>query len=149
LFLLLQQLTDLRHHFMHKTVPEEVDVSIAAMCMVGLLKYIERHHGAKTTDILDQSPPIEAQVVAAIRATRLDEYQKFVELFLREKYTNQSLPECPLCGAAAVVSSECEACFEDLDKMECAECGKTIYFFQAGFTDVEVQCAACGHREIL
>src|ERR1039458_4045340 len=42
---LLRQLPNIRHQFMHRTAPEEVDVSIAAMCMIGLLKYIERLKG--------------------------------------------------------------------------------------------------------
>ena len=149
LLLLLKQLIDPRHGFMHRVAPEQVDVSIAAMCMVGLLKYIERHHSMKTADFVDQSPPIESEVVAAIRANRLDDYRQLVELFLLEKYPNQIMPECPCCGVSAVVFSRCEACYEDLDETKCVECDETIFFFQGGFEGIEVQCPACGHADIV
>ncbi len=86
LFRLLSDLSDIRHQFMHRTAPKESDVSVAAMCMIGVLKYIERLKGESTSDIVWQSPPIEGDVVAAIRYTRLEEYNDFVALFLQEKY---------------------------------------------------------------
>jgi hypothetical protein len=70
LFMLLNELPDIRHQFMHRVAPAEVDVSIAAMCMIGLLKYIERLRGEAASDIIWQSPPIEGDVVSAIRYKR-------------------------------------------------------------------------------
>jgi hypothetical protein len=119
LFRSLHQLSDIRHQLMHRTAPEKLDVSVAAICMIGLLKYIEHHKGIATSDIIWQSPPIEGAVVAAIRSTRVPEYETFVQLFLREKYGDRPLPECPSCGLAAVSSSCCEACFEELDYVRC------------------------------
>src|SRR5712691_8640261 len=71
LFRLLGQLPDIRHQFMHRIAPEMPDVSIAAMCMIGLLKQIERLRGESASEIVWQSPPIEGDVVCAIRYTRL------------------------------------------------------------------------------
>jgi hypothetical protein len=143
---LLRQLPNIRHQFMHRTAPEEVDVSIAAMCMIGLLKYIERLKGETASDIIWQSPPIEGDVVAAIRYSRLDEYGQFVGLFLREKYVGRTLPECPSCGVPAVASSICEACFEELDYVRCPESGEEAYFMSWERTrgDVQVECPHCG-----
>jgi hypothetical protein len=56
------------------------------MCMIGLLKHIELRMGMATSDIVWQHPPIESDVVAAIRYTRLEEYSQFVGLFFEEKY---------------------------------------------------------------
>jgi hypothetical protein len=45
LFRLFSRLTNSRNEFMHRTGPKQLDVSIAAMCMIGILKYIERGTG--------------------------------------------------------------------------------------------------------
>ena len=74
------------------------------MCMIGLLKFVERLKGESASDIVWQSSPIEGDVLAAIRYTRIEEYCNFVALFLREKYADRWLPECPSCGVQAVVS---------------------------------------------
>jgi hypothetical protein len=142
---LLSQLPDIRHQFMHRTAPEEIDVSIAAMCMIGLLKYIERLKGETASNIIWQSPPIEGDVVAAIRYTRLDEYGQFVGLFLREKYAGRALPECPSCGVPAVASFICEACFEELDYALCPESGEKAYFlsWERSRGNVQVECPHC------
>jgi hypothetical protein len=153
LFLLLKELPDIRHQFMHRTAPKELDVSIAAMCMIGILKYIERLKGESASDIINQSPPIEGDVVAAIRYTRLEEYGKFVELFLLEKYPNKWLPQCPGCGVQAVVSSSCEACFAELGSITCSDsdCDAEIYFgtWERKLGALEVECPACGLKQPL
>ena len=147
LFILLSELPDIRHQFMHRIAPAEVDVSIAAMCMIGLLKYLERLGGEPASDIVRQSSPIEGDVVSAIRHTRLQEYGDFVELFLREEYGDRWLPSCPACGVQAVVSAKCEACFTELASVECPNCheeGHYIVLEYAARGTVEVECQHCG-----
>jgi len=143
---LLRQLPEIRNQLMHGTALKEIDISIAAMCMIGLLKYIERLKSETASDIISQNPPIEGDVVAAIRYTRLDEYGQFVGLFLSEKYADRPLPECPSCGVAAVASSICEACFEELDYVLCPETGEETYFMSWERTrgNVQVECSHCG-----
>jgi hypothetical protein len=147
LFTLLTELPDIRHQFMHRITPAELDVSIAAMCMIGLLKYIERLRGEAASDIIDQSPRIEGDVVAAIRYTRLQEYGDFVALFLREKYGSRWLPSCPACDVRAVVSATCEACFTELESVWCPECHEEGYYIAleyAAHETVQVECQYCG-----
>jgi hypothetical protein len=143
---LLRQLPDIRHQFMHRVAPETVDVSIAAMCMIGLLKYLEARYGTEASDVVWQSPPIEGDVVAAIRYQRLDEYGRFVELFLREKYPNRRLWQCPSCSIQAVVSSYCEACFEELGSVTCSKCDEEVYFlpWERSIGRMEIDCQDCG-----
>jgi hypothetical protein len=143
---LLSQLSDIRHQFMHRISPKETDVSIAAMCMIGLLKYVERLKGETASDIIWQSPPIEGDVVAAIRHTRLDEYGQFVALFLQEKYADRVLPECPSCGIPAVAGYNCEACFEELNHLLCAETDEEVYFMSWERThgSGRIECPHCG-----
>jgi hypothetical protein len=145
LFDLLKQILDLRHQFMHRLAPEKVDISIAAMCMVGLLKYMERHFGEEASDLVWQSPPIEKDVVDAIRYTKLDEYGAFVAAFLREKYGDQQLEICPSCGVAGIYSSGCEACFEDMSTLRCPETDEAVYYpsWQRGGA-YEIDCPQCG-----
>jgi hypothetical protein len=152
LFLLLKELPDIRHQFMHRIAPKEVDVSIAAMCMIGILKYIKRLAGESASDIAEQSPPVEGHVVAAIRYTRLQEYNRFVELFLEEKYPDDVwLLQCPSCGVNAVIDSKCEACFEELSSITCSGCDEEIYFvaWQRNPGDGMVECQYCGLKQAL
>lgn len=143
---LLHHLPDIRNKFMHRVAPEEVDVSVAAMCMIGLLKHLEARHGIEASDIVWQSPPVEGDVVSAIRYQRLAEYGRFVELFLREKYPNRWLPQCPSCSVAGVVSSRCEACFEELDSVTCLRCDEEVFFprWERSAGKTEIECPDCG-----
>jgi hypothetical protein len=145
LFVLMGGLPDIRHQLTHRIAPAGMDVSIAAMCMVGMLKYIERLRGETAADIVWQSSPVEGDVVAAIRHTRHQEYGNFIELFLREKYGDRWLPSCPACGVRAVTSAVCEACFSELGSVECSECGGQAYYIELeyakeGVGRVECEC---------
>jgi hypothetical protein len=150
LFVLMAGLSDIRHQFMHRIAPAEVDLSLAAMCMIGLLKYIERLRGISASDIVWLSSPIEASVVAAIRYARHQEYNNFVELFLHEKYGGRWLPSCPACTVRAVVGSICEACFAELGKIDCPQCHCKAYYVELdyaawGTTQAECECGAILH----
>jgi len=131
---------------MHRVAPETVDVSIAAMCMIGLIKHLGARYGTEASDIVWQSPPVEGDVVAAIRYQRLDEYGKFVELFLREKYPSRSLPPCPSCSIHAVVFSHCEACFEEVDSVRCSMCDEDVYYlpWERSTGKTQIECHDCG-----
>jgi hypothetical protein len=147
LFVLMREVSNIRHQLMHRIAPAVMDVSIAAMCMVGMLKYIERLRGETAADIAWQSSPIEGDVVAAIRSARRQEYDNFVELFLREKHGDQWLPSCPGCGVRAVTSAVCEACFTELGSVECNKCGDRAYYVELdyaanGTAQVECECGA-------
>ena len=107
---------------------EQIDVSIAAMSMMGLLKYVERFKGVSASDIVWQSPPIETNVISAIRYTRHTEYGDFIAVFLREKHGDRLLGLCPACAVRGVVASTCEACFTELGKVECPNCEGTAYY---------------------
>lgn len=144
----LSQMSDIRHQFMHRLAPEDADVSVAAICMIGLLKQIEKHEGETASDLICQSPSIEGDVVKAIRWQRLDDYNKVVALFIREKYPDRHLEACPACGVPIILSSECEACFEQLDYVRCAECDEETYFmaWQRHHGIFDVDCQGCGIR---
>lgn len=146
---LFGQLPDIRHKFMHRVAPEEVDVSIAAMCLIGILKHLEARYGTESSDIVWQSPPIETDIVASIRYQKLEEYGKFIESFLQEKYKGSQLKQCPVCAAWSVLHSSCEACFEDLDSITCPDCDVDVLFqsWERQFGTAVAVCQNCG-REI-
>jgi hypothetical protein len=147
LFVLLSELPEIRNHLMHRTAPLEVDVSTAAMCMIGLLKFVERLKGVSASEIVWQAPPIEADVVSAVRYTRHQEYGDFVELFLREKYGSRWLPSCPACDVRAVVSAKCEACFTELGSRRCPDCSEEGYYIALEYAargTVQIECQHCG-----
>jgi predicted RNA-binding Zn-ribbon protein involved in translation (DUF1610 family) len=146
LLALLNQLPDIRHKFMHRIAPEEVDVSIAAMCLIGLLKHLEARYEIESSDIARQSPPIETDIVASIRYQRLEEYGKFIESFLQEKYEGSWLHQCPSCAARSVLYSRCEACFEELDSITCPECDAEILFlsWERKLGTATTVCQDCG-----
>jgi hypothetical protein len=144
LLALLNQLSPMRHEFMHRVVTTKVDVSIAAMCLIGILKHLELRYGTKSSEIVEQSPPIQTDIVEAIRWQKPDEYGKFVEAFLNEKYKNARLRQCPSCAVASVISSRCEACFEDIASISCPACDDKVLFIpwerQTGKTSVDCDC---------
>lgn len=139
---LLSELPDMRHKFAHRIAPERADVTIAAMCMLGLLNYIPRLTGEKASDIVWQSPPVEGDVYVAIRYSRHAEYTKFAELFVREKYPYMAACQCPECGATAVIGTTCEACFVELSSITCTSCDTEFYF--ADKRDIPGVCSHCG-----
>lgn len=143
---LLSQLPDIRHKFMHRVAPEKVDVSVAAMCLIGILKHLESRYGTDPKDIVWQSPPIETDIVAAIRYQKLDEYLRFIELFLQEKYPGSRLQQCPSCAAWSVIYSLCEACFEELESITCPDCDMEVLFmpWERKVGKAEVECQGCG-----
>jgi hypothetical protein len=146
LFTLLKRLQSDRNSFMHRLAPTEADVSTAAMCMVGLLKYAERLTGEHASDLVWQSPPIEGDVVSAIRYTRLEEYSEFIAVFVEEKYPRWQIAECPSCNVVAVVDSRCEACFEEIEYLVCPITDQNVYFmsWQRSRGDKQIDCPHCG-----
>ncbi|WIW47409.1 hypothetical protein ML401_04620 [Bradyrhizobium sp. 62B] len=151
LLVLMGKVSEIRHQLMHRIADDAMDVSVAAMCMVGMLKYIERFRGETAADMVPwQSWPVESDVVAAIRYTKHQEYNDFVALFLGEKYGSQWLPTCPACGVRAVTSTVCEACYTELGSVECNECGDRAYYVELAYAKdgtarVECECGAAQH----
>ena len=107
---------------MHGIVPEGLDISVAAMSILGLSRVTLRRKGICLEDILEGDPPIGHDVISAISWNRLDEYCRFVEAFLAEERPGQYFHQCENCGVSAVVNNRCEACFESMDFFTWASC---------------------------
>lgn len=117
---LIVQLNEKRNEITHHRLPRDVDVSIASFCMMAILRIIRKKFRVSAEEFIEQYPPIQQDVVDAIRWNYWDEYTDFVESALGEEYPGTTFfPECHYCGANAIYESRCEACFrENLEKDE-------------------------------
>lgn len=142
---LLDRLNDIRHQLMHRTTPETIDVSIAAMVMIGLLKHVEARYGRKGAEETWSESAAANDVVAAIRYSRIHEYGRMIELFLQHKYPGKILAYCPACAVRAVADSVCEACYEEVESMLCPYCDEEVHYlhWQKG---QQAECDGCGAK---
>lgn len=145
---LLKQLNDSRNRIMHGIIPEDLDLSVAAMSIIGLSRVAYRRKGESVEDILQVNPPIQCEVIKAISYKKFDDYYRFVEAFLAEEFPGKYFPECDNCGASSIVNSRCEACFETMESFTCDSCDVEILLpesrrFQG---KTEVICPSCGKK---
>jgi hypothetical protein len=102
---------------MHGLAPENLELSLPAMSILGLSRAVYRRKGESADDILQVDPPIQTDVIKAISYKKFYDYYRFVEAFLAEEFPGKYIPECENCGASAVVNKRCEACFESMDSL--------------------------------
>lgn len=144
----LKGLNDSRNSIMHGLVPKDLDLSLAAMSILGLSRAAYRRRGQSVDDILDQDPPIQQYVVEAISYKKLEDYYRFVEAFLAEELPNQYLPVCENCGASSIVNWRCEACFESVESFTCDSCDEEVLLPESWRFrgQAEVVCPTCGKK---
>ncbi len=147
LFDWLARLVPIRHAFMHRMIPTGWDVSEAAMCMIGLLKYAERLRGAAGSDLVWQSLPVERDVMAAVHYRYVETYLNFAGLFVAEKYPNRRLYRCPACEVEAIANDICEACYEDLGYVTCPTFDEPAYYVALQAHVGHISQAECPHCE--
>lgn len=143
---LLKRLNDIRNKFMHRLPPKEIDrevVSCAAMSMVGLLHVVERRSGVSFYDQFDQFPEIRKYVMEVIHYSKINDYFAFIEKVLKDQFPSRDLPQCPSCGARAIIAHHCEACFEDVSEVECPQC-QSEFYIQDSYP-FEQECPECGY----
>jgi hypothetical protein len=149
LLFLLRELPKARNEIMHRGLPNEVEVSAAAISLLGILRITARRFGEDTSTTVEQHPRIEADVFSAIRYRRLEEYCAFAETLLREEYSPTDLEICPNCATQSVFHSHCEICFEEMDSVSCPHCGESNYvasWERHLNPKSEIECGHCGRR---
>jgi hypothetical protein len=139
---LFRKLDGPRNKIIHGEIPEQLDVSIMAMALIGMTRISKHRCGESADDIIDQSPTIRREVVEAVHSSNLEEYSKFIEAFVQEDNRDRYIDTCPYCGTLAVLDGQCEACFEELEKKECPHCGEQNLHV-CGLPIPEV-CGSCG-----
>ena len=145
---LLEKLKDSRDRIMHRLVPQNIDVSLSAVSILGISRVAHRRRGESVEDILQQDPPIQRGVVDAIRHENFDEYYRFVEVFLAEEFPDQYLATCENCGINSIVKNRCEACFQSVDSFACDSCNEEILLPESWRLQgqSEVVCPSCGKK---
>jgi len=145
---LFGHLAEPRDQIMHRTLPDDLEASVAAMSLLGLLRIARRRIGEKALDdIVRQSPEVEADIFRTIRYMRVEEYCRFAEQLLREEYPDACLEQCPNCGTASILAGHCEVCFEEMACLDCPETEEPVFYpsWQRFVHEcIEVECPHCG-----
>jgi hypothetical protein len=110
----LTPLADQRNTLMHMPAPEMLSATDTAIALLSLLHIIRRRTGIKTGDFLDQSSPIEPDILDEIGWREQAAWFNIAEKLVMWEYREEGYIEvCGNCGAAAVPPDmTCQACFE-------------------------------------
>jgi predicted RNA-binding Zn-ribbon protein involved in translation (DUF1610 family) len=129
-------------------VPQDLDLSLPAMSILGLSRVAYRRRAESVEDILQIDPPIQSDVVKAISYKKFEDYYRFVEAFLAEEFPGEYFPECENCGASSIVNSRCEACFEPMESFTCDSCDVEVLLPESRRSqgETEVICPSCGKK---
>ena len=139
---LFRRLSDSRDKIMHGEIPEQIDISISAMSIIGMSKISKKRCKETADDIYQQYPSIQRDVAEAIRANKVEEYTKFIENYVREILGYIWIPQCPNCAGYTILHGHCEACFEEIREIECPECQEEIFVICSYPFDQD--CPECG-----
>ncbi len=129
---LLKELPNVRNHLMHGILPDELDSSMAAICLLGLIRVVRNRFEDPTAKFKYDMPRIEADVFSVIPYTRMEEYGLFAEELLIEEFPGNSLCYCKNCGKQSILNGQCEICFEEMDSLECPKCGEVDHLPSSG-----------------
>ena len=136
-----RKLGAMRNKLMHGKIPDNMDVSIAAMAMVGISKIGKKRCNESADDLYTQYPSVQRDVVETIRGQKLDEYTQFVQNYVTEVSGREWAPQCPSCARHTILYGECEACFEEIHSLDCPHCGEETYIIDSYPFDQD--CGEC------
>ncbi len=144
---IIKDLPDIRDRLMHRTLPDNLDSSIAVVSILGLLRVARRRFGEPAPEFLCDSPRIESEVFSVIRYQRMDDYCRIAEKLLREEYPDRSLGYCGNCGTQSILATHCEICFEEMELFKCPYCNEEAYVVaweRRVNPAIELECSSCG-----
>lgn len=147
LIAILEKVDSVRNQLFHRRAPDKIDnesVSYAAMSMLAMLRLMAHWRKTDFYGLLGESPEHRKVISQAIHGKRFDEYQKLIEALLHEQLPRHQLEQCPTCGANAVISKHCEACFKDATEISCPQCESN--FLIAEEDQFPQSCPDCGHE---
>jgi len=144
---ILKELPEVRDQLMHRPLPNALDHSVAAISLLGLLRFSRNRIGEPASRFEYDSPRIEADVFSTIPYKRVEGYCRLAEELLREEYPAHSLGFCGNCGTHSILSGHCEICFEEMGWFDCLVCGEGNYYAAWELLlnpTKEFECSACG-----
>lgn len=138
------ELNRVRDRLMHRPVTEidKNEVSLAAMAMIGILRVVAHRKKMSFDTLFNEFPETRKVIFNAIHYHKHERYRVMIESLLSEQERSYRIEECPECGARAVISLHCEACFEDLVPATCHKCD-TQFLFSRNNPNI-LECPDCG-----
>lgn len=107
----------LRNQLMHRPAPERLEIGDATIALLALLYLARRRLRVSASDLLNQDPPIEADVFAELLVREQDRWFIVAEQLVLEDYGQQDLEYCDNCGRYALTpDSGCQACFAERNR---------------------------------
>ena len=104
----------LRNLLMHRPAPERLEIGDATVALLALLYLSRRRLTVSASDLVNQYPPIEADVLAELRVREQDRWFIVAEQLVLEDYGQQHLEYCDDCGRFALTPDlECQTCFAE------------------------------------
>ena len=130
-----ETVSDQRDEILHRPYDSKIELSHSAILLFGLLKVIERRVDDRPTGIVAECQMLSQEILAQIRHSFYPDYERLISQFVAEDYPGQPIEPCPACGAHSVLVlvGECVACFADLNRVTCEQCGyDRLYSLDAG-----------------
>ena len=77
-------------------------------------------------------------------------YYECVEEDLRKEHPNDLIEQCPACGVSAILHGAhyCEACFTEIEWIECSSCGGEYYQLSEPTPDQDGGCPFCNRTDM-
>jgi hypothetical protein len=109
-------LSPLRNRLMHRPAPVRLEIGDATVALLSLLYIGRRRLGLSAREILNQHPPIEADVFEQLRVHEQDRWYAIAEQLVRDDYGEDHLEYCEMCGRHTLTPDlGCQACFSEDD----------------------------------
>ena len=107
-------LPQLRNKLMHRPAPERLDISDATVALLAMLYLSRRRFKVSASDLFNQDPPIETDVLVELRVREQERWFVVAEQLVVEDYGEQYVEYCDNCGRFALIPDlGCQACFAE------------------------------------
>ena len=107
-------LAKLRNRLMHEPAPTCLEIVDATVALLALLYLSRRRLKVSASELFDQDPPIEINVLDELGLRAQEQWFRLAEELVLEDYGEQNLETCENCGCFAPVDLGCQACFGEL-----------------------------------
>jgi len=106
LLCLFGRLNSIRNNIVHRIPPTEFNrevIAFAAMSIVGIFHTVSRRCGLSFEELFNEYPENRKSIVEALHYSKVEEYCRFIERVLEDKYPLYLRSMCPSCGTLSVV----------------------------------------------
>lgn len=141
---LYQNLPGIRDQLTHRTLPNDLEASDAAIALLGTLKVARERMGPCLEEYRLDSPPIESEIHRAIPYQRHEEYISLAFSLLQSHTDTGALGFCGQCGVNSIDLGVCQLCYTEYQSVSCPECEEDI-FYEGWESPIEVECG-CGRH---